>query len=130
VIPAPDNSRERNNIMDKIEPLFAAAATAVGGRNGQTGTSDGLVRFELSVPKVVGLRLRDIDLIGWKSPATDPVDWARVNVNGSSISVGQSWSATGGRILAYEMARRNARHGLVSVCAAGAMAGSFLLTRI
>ena len=32
-------------------------------------------------------------------------------------------------VLAYEMARRNARYGLISMSAAGAMAGAFLLTR-
>jgi acetyl-CoA acetyltransferase family protein len=108
----------------------------------------------ITVPRLLaraGLRLRDIDLIeiheafaaqvlanaaaweqGWKGPATDPVDWNRVNVNGSSIAVGHPWSATGGRILttlAYEMARRSARYGLISICAAGGMAGAFLLTR-
>ena len=87
----------------------------------------------IAVPRLldrVGLRLNDIDLIeiheafaaqvlanaaaweqGWKGPATDPVNWDRVNVNGSSISVGHPWAATGGRILttlAYEMARRTA----------------------
>jgi acetyl-CoA acetyltransferase len=69
---------------------------------------------------------------GWKEPATGPVDWSRVNVNGSSVAVGHPWAATGGRILttlAYEMARRNARYGLISICAAGAMAGAFLLAR-
>ena len=84
----------------------------------------------ITVPRLldrVGLRLIDIDLIeiheafaaqvlanaaaweqGWKGPATGPVNWDRVNVNGSSISVGHPWAATGGRILttlAYEMAR-------------------------
>ncbi len=117
--------------------------------------SEGLLMAPaIAVPRLldrVGLRLKDIDLIeiheafaaqvlanaaaweqGWKGPATDPVDWDRVNVNGSSIAVGHPWSATGGRILttlAYEMARRNARYGLISMCAAGAMAGAFLLTR-
>jgi acetyl-CoA acyltransferase len=55
-----------------------------------------------------------------------------VNVNGSSVAVGHPWAATGGRILttlAYEMARRPARRGLVSICAAGGMAGAFLLIR-
>jgi len=37
--------------MDKIQPLFTIQATAVGGRNGHTETSDGLVRADLSVPK-------------------------------------------------------------------------------
>jgi acetyl-CoA acetyltransferase family protein len=117
--------------------------------------SEGLLMAPaIAVPRLldrVGLRLRDIDLIeiheafaaqvlanaaaweaGWKGPATDPVDWDRVNVNGSSIAVGHPWSATGGRILttlAHEMARRDARYGLISMCAAGGMAGAFLLAR-
>ena len=113
--------------------------------------SEGLLMAPaIAVPRLldrVGLRLKDIDLIeiheafaaqvlanaaawekGWKGPATDPVNWDRVNVNGSSIAVGHPWSATGGRIvttLAYEMARRDARYGLISMCAAGAMGGLF-----
>jgi acetyl-CoA acetyltransferase family protein len=108
----------------------------------------------ITVPRLLeraGLRLADINLLeiheafaaqvlanvaawerGWKGPATDPVAWDRVNVNGSSVAVGHPWAATGGRILttlAYEMARRDARHGLISICAAGGMAGAVLLTR-
>jgi acetyl-CoA acetyltransferase family protein len=69
---------------------------------------------------------------GWKDSPLGPVDWSRVNVNGSSVAIGHPWAATGGRILttlAYEMQRRGARRGLVSICAAGAMAGAMLLTR-
>jgi osmotically inducible protein OsmC len=40
--------------MDKIKPLFTATATAIGGRNGHTETSDGLVKADLSVPKEMG----------------------------------------------------------------------------
>ena len=108
----------------------------------------------ITVPRLLdraGLRLADIDLIeiheafaaqvlanvaawerGWKGRATGPLDWGQVNVNGSSVAVGHPWAATGGRLLtslAYEMARRGARRGLISVCAAGGMAGAFLLTR-
>jgi acetyl-CoA acetyltransferase family protein len=108
----------------------------------------------IAVPRLLersGLQLADIDLIeiheafaaqvlanvaawerGWKGRPTGPVDWSRVNVNGSSVAVGHPWAATGGRILttlANEMARRNARRGLISICAAGGMAGAFLLTR-
>jgi acetyl-CoA acetyltransferase family protein len=108
----------------------------------------------IAVPRLLersGIRLADVDLIeiheafaaqvlanvaawekGWKAAATGPVDWKKVNVNGSSVAAGHPWAATGGRILttlAYEMARRQARCGLVSICAAGAMAGAFLLTR-
>jgi lipoyl-dependent peroxiredoxin len=40
--------------MDKIKPLFTAKATAVGGRNGHTETSDGIVHADLSVPREMG----------------------------------------------------------------------------
>jgi lipoyl-dependent peroxiredoxin len=40
--------------MDKIKPLFTATATAAGGRNGHTQSSDGIVSFDLSVPKEMG----------------------------------------------------------------------------
>ena len=117
--------------------------------------SDGLLMAPaIAVPRLLartGVALGDIDLIeiheafaaqvlanvaaweqGWRGAATGPVDWQRVNVNGSSVAVGHPWAATGGRILttlAYEMARRNARRGLISICAAGGMAGAFLLSR-
>lgn len=40
--------------MDSIKPLFTATATAIGGRNGHTEATDGLVRADLSVPKEMG----------------------------------------------------------------------------
>ena len=40
--------------MDQIKPLFTATATATGGRNGHTESSDGMVRADLSVPKEMG----------------------------------------------------------------------------
>lgn len=40
--------------MDKIKPLFTATATARGGRNGRTETSDGVIKLDLSVPKEMG----------------------------------------------------------------------------
>jgi lipoyl-dependent peroxiredoxin len=40
--------------MDKINPLFTATATAIGGRNGHTESSDGMVKADLSVPKAMG----------------------------------------------------------------------------
>ena len=108
----------------------------------------------IAVPRLLArneLRMNDFDLIeiheafaaqvlanakawerGWRGEATDPVDWTRVNVNGSSLAVGHPWSATGGRIvttLANEMARREAKLGLVSICAAGGMAGALVLER-
>src|SRR5487761_1439711 len=40
--------------MDKIKPLFTATATATGGRNGHSESSDGVVKVDLSVPKAMG----------------------------------------------------------------------------
>ena len=40
--------------MDKIKPLFTATATAIGGRNGHTETSDGIVKADLSLPREMG----------------------------------------------------------------------------
>src|SRR5258708_16433020 len=40
--------------MDTIKPLYTATATAIGGRNGHTETSDGIVKADLSVPKEMG----------------------------------------------------------------------------
>lgn len=56
----------------------------------------------------------------------------KINVNGGSIAIGHPFAATGGRLitsLAREMVRRNARTGVISVCAAGAMGAAVLLTR-
>ncbi len=108
----------------------------------------------ITVPRILernSLKLEQIDLIeiheafaaqvlanakaweqGWKAQPIGALDWQRVNVSGSSVAIGHPWCATGGRIvttLAYEMARRDVRYGLVSICAAGAMAGAFLLER-
>jgi Ohr subfamily peroxiredoxin len=40
--------------MDRIKSLFTATATAVGGRNGHTETSDRVIEADLSVPKEMG----------------------------------------------------------------------------
>jgi lipoyl-dependent peroxiredoxin len=40
--------------MDKINPLFTATATAIGGRNGHTETSDGAIKADLSLPRAMG----------------------------------------------------------------------------
>jgi acetyl-CoA acetyltransferase len=108
----------------------------------------------VTIPKILernSLMLDDIDLVeiheafgaqvlaniraledGFKGQPTGPFRMDRVNVSGSSLAIGHPWSATGGRIittLANEMARRDVRLGLVSICAAGAMAGAVLLER-
>jgi len=69
---------------------------------------------------------------GWKLDPIGKVDRDRLNVLGGSIAIGHPFAATGARIvgqLANEMARREVRYGLVSVCGAGATAGAVVLER-
>jgi osmotically inducible protein OsmC len=40
--------------MDKINSLYTATASATGGRNGHTESSDGVVKADLSLPKELG----------------------------------------------------------------------------
>ena len=116
---------------------------------------DGLLMAPaLAVPALLrrtGLSLRDMDIVemheafgaqvacnlaaweqGWKDEAIGVVDPAILNPLGSSIAVGHPFAATGARIvttLAGEMVRRKSRYGLVSICAAGAMAAAMILER-
>jgi acetyl-CoA C-acetyltransferase len=51
-------------------------------------------------------------------------DHARVNVNGSGISLGHPIACTGTRVLVtllYEMRRRKARYGLECICGGGGL---------
>ena len=136
---------------DNLEPLAFIRTMAFAALDPSEGL---LMAPAIAVPRALsqsGLKLSEIDLIemheafgaqvlanaaawekGWKGESTGPVDWDRVNVNGSSIAIGHPWAATGGRIvttLANEMARRDKNLGLVSICAAGAMAGAVILER-
>lgn len=143
-------SEERAKREGRTPPAFIRVMTFAAH-----DPSEGLLMAPaIAVPEALaraGLALSDVDLIeiheafgaqvlanaaaweqGWKGAATSAVDWSKVNVNGSSIAVGHPWAATGGRIvttLANEMARRDAALGLVSICAAGAMAGALILER-
>jgi acetyl-CoA acetyltransferase family protein len=133
------------------EPLAFVRAIDFGAID----IADGLLMAPaITVPRILqrtGLALGQFDLIdiheafaaqvlanvwawerGWRGAATGEVDFDRVNVNGGSVAIGHPWSATGGRIvttLSYEMARRDAALGLVSICAAGGMAGAVVLER-
>jgi acetyl-CoA acetyltransferase family protein len=117
--------------------------------------SEGLLMAPaIAVPRLLkrlNLRLENFDLIeiheafgaqvlanikawreGWKEGSIGDVDYEKLNTLGGSIAIGHPFAATGGRIvttLANEMKRRGARLGLISICAAGAMAGAMVLER-
>ena len=67
-----------------------------------------------------------------RSSRVGVVDRERLNVCGSSIAIGHPFGATGARItgtLGHEMTRRNAKFGLISVCAQGGMGFAMILER-
>jgi len=137
--------------QDGCEPLAFIKAFEYGAIDPKDGL---LMAPAVAVPRLLhrtGLSLDDMDLIemheafggqvesniqaweqGWKEPAIGSVDRNKLNQLGSSIAVGHPFAATGIRIvttLANEMRRRNARYGLVSICAAGAQASAMILER-
>lgn len=85
-----------------------------------------------------GLKLEDIGLfecneafasvvLAWQK--TLGIDPARVNVNGSGLSLGHPLGATGARIattLVHEMARSGARFGLQTMCEGAGMANAII----
>ncbi len=59
-------------------------------------------------------------------------DWDKVNVNGGAIAIGHPLGATGTRLIgtiAYEMRRRDAEWGLVTLCMGAGMGMSLALQR-
>ena len=91
-----------------------------------------------------GLSLRDIDLIELNEAFAAQVlavtrSWGisphdeRLNVNGSGIALGHPVGATGARIVAtltYELHRREARYGLVTMCIGGGQGLAAVLERV
>ncbi|HEX9654943.1 MAG TPA: acetyl-CoA C-acyltransferase [bacterium] len=136
---------------DGREPLAFVRAFEYAAINPNNGL---LMAPCIAVPRLLkkaGLKLTDMDIIevheafgaqvacnlhawekGWKEQAIGKVDPDKLNPLGSSIAVGHPFAATGGRIvttLANEMKRRGSKYGLVSICAAGAMAAAMILER-
>ena len=80
-----------------------------------------------------GLQLSDIDLVEFNEAfaaqvlacqAELGIPEDRLNVNGGAIALGHPLGCTGARMttsLIYEMRRRNARYGLVTMCVGGGM---------
>ena len=80
-----------------------------------------------------GLQLSDIDLVEFNEAfaaqvlacqAELGIPEDRLNVNGGAIALGHPLGCTGARMttsLVYELRRRNARYGLVTMCVGGGM---------
>jgi acetyl-CoA acetyltransferase len=94
------------------------------------------------VLKLAGLELRDIDLIELNEAFAAqvlaclkelPIDLERLNVNGGAIALGHPLGCTGAKLtttLLYEMTRRRARYGLVTMCVGGGMGAAAIFERM
>jgi acetyl-CoA acyltransferase len=123
-----------------LEPLgrFVAYATA-GVEPERFGI--GPVPAIRKVLKMAGLSLEQIDLVELNEAFASqviaclrelPIDPDRLNVNGGAIALGHPLGCTGAKLTAtllYEMRRRKARYGLVSMCVGGGMGAAGIFER-
>src|SRR5215831_5567515 len=94
------------------------------------------------VLKQAGLTLEQIDLVELNEAFAAqvlaclrdlPIDPDRLNVNGGAIALGHPLGCTGSKLTAtllYEMQRRKARYGLVTMCVGGGMGAAGVFERI
>jgi acetyl-CoA acyltransferase len=92
--------------------------------------------------KLAGLTLDQIDLVELNEAFAAqvlaclkelPIDPDRLNVNGGAIALGHPLGCTGAKLTAtllYEMKRRRARYGLVSMCVGGGMGAAGIFERM
>jgi acetyl-CoA acyltransferase len=92
--------------------------------------------------KIAGLTLDQIDVIELNEAFAAQslavirqagLDPARVNVNGGAIALGHPLGCTGAKLTATilrELARRNARYGLVTMCIGGGMGAAGIFERL
>jgi acetyl-CoA acyltransferase len=94
------------------------------------------------VLKLAGLTLDQIDLIELNEAFAAqalaclkelPIDPDRLNVNGGAIALGHPLGCTGAKLtttLLYEMTRRSARYGMVTMCVGGGMGAAAIFERM
>src|SRR5438067_119522 len=92
--------------------------------------------------KLAGLTLDQIDLIELNEAFAAqvlacltalPIDPDRLNVNGGAIALGHPLGCTGAKLtttVLYEMKRRNARYGMVTMCVGGGMGAAGIFERM
>ena len=94
------------------------------------------------VLKLAGLTLDQMDLVELNEAFAAqvlaclkalPIDPGKLNVNGGAIALGHPLGCTGAKLtttILYEMRRRNARYGLVSMCVGGGMGAAGIFERM
>jgi acetyl-CoA acyltransferase len=132
-------SRERARSLG-VKPLGVFKGYAVGGVPPEIMGTGPVV----AIPKVlcqVGCKLQDVDLIELNEAFACQslyviqqrgLDPQRVNPNGGAIALGHPLGCTGAKLtttLLYEMRRRNARLGMVTMCIGGGMGAAGIFER-
>jgi acetyl-CoA acyltransferase len=99
----------------------------------------------LAIPKVLkqaGLTLEDIDLIELNEAFASQAVYVasalkipgeKLNVNGGAIALGHPLGCTGAKLttqLLYELKRRNAKYGIVTMCVGGGMGVAGIFERV
>jgi acetyl-CoA C-acetyltransferase len=139
IVTTPEKARELG-----LRPLARLVTWAVAGVEPERMGIGPVPATELALRRA-GLALKDIDLIELNeafaaqvlactaSWSLTPADFARVNVNGSGISLGHPVGATGVRILATmlrELDRRQGRYGLETMCIGGGQGLAAIFERV
>jgi acetyl-CoA C-acetyltransferase len=139
VVTSPERAAELG-----LRPLARLVSWAVAGVPPKT-MGIGPVPATAKALQLADVKLADVDLIELNEAFASqvlactrewgfgPSDFDRMNVNGSGISLGHPVGATGGRILATltrEMARREARYGLETMCIGGGQGLAALFERV
>lgn len=124
-------SREKAESLG-LQPMARFVAFATGGVAPEEMGIGPVVAIP-KVLKIAGLKLEDIDLIelneAFAAQALSVIkvlnlDLERLNVNGGAIALGHPLGCTGAKLTAtllYEMQRRKARYGMVTMCVGGGM---------
>lgn len=124
-----------------IEPLVRFVAYAVEGVPPEVMGIGPIVAIPKAL-KAAGLGYEDIDLIELNEAFASQslavleqleLDQEIVNVNGGAIALGHPLGCTGAKLttqLIYEMKRRNAHFGMVSMCIGGGMGAAGIFENI
>jgi len=126
-----------------LEPLAHFKSSAVAGEDPTRAYKTVPAAVEKALA-MAGLTINDMDLVevqeafaaqvlaDLKDMGLGPDEYAKVNVNGSGISLGHPIACTGTRVLVtllHEMKRRNLRYGLESICGGGGLGIAAVLER-
>jgi acetyl-CoA acyltransferase len=133
-------SRERAESLG-LKPMARFVAFALGGVAPEV-MGIGPVEAVPRALKLAGLDINDIDVIELNEAFAAQslavikhleLDVSKINVNGGAIALGHPLGCTGAKLTAtilYEMKRRHARYGLVTMCIGGGMGAAGIFEQI